>query len=305
MIEIGLLVLFVIRQTGVVFGHPALHEGAVLDLAQDVLHPRLGVGVDHPRTADEVAVLRGFRHEFEHAGDAAFVEQIDDQLQFVQDFVVGDFRLVTGFHQGLEARLHQRAGAAAQHRLFAEQIGFGFFLEGGLDEVRARAAQACGVEFREFLGAAAAVLVHRVDAGHTAADLVFATHQRARALGRDQHHIQIGARRDHPEMHVQAVREQQAGALFQIRGQYVVVELLLHHVRGQHRDQIRACRCFRGRFHGEAVGERLDFGRAARAQADDDIEAGIAEIERVRAALAAVTDDCDGGVGRGVHDWFP
>ena len=43
----------------------------------------------------------------------------------------------------------------------------------------------------------------------------------------------------------------------------------------------------------EAVGLRLGSGRAAGAQADDDVEAGIAQVERVRAALAAVADDGD------------
>ena len=81
--------------------------------------------------------MRGLGDELEHAGDAAFVEQVDDQLQLVQYFVVGDLRLVTGFHQHFKTGLNQGRCATAQHCLFAEQIGFGFFLEGGLDDIGA------------------------------------------------------------------------------------------------------------------------------------------------------------------------
>ncbi len=45
----------------------------------------------------------------------------------------------------------------------------------------------------------------------------------------------------------------------------------------------------------EAVGFRLVPGRAVRAQADHDVEAGIAQVQRMRAALAAVAEHGDAG----------
>ncbi len=107
-------------------------------------------------------------------------------------------------------------------------------------------------------------------------------------------------------MHVEAVREQQAGALGDVGFDRFAVEPRLHHVRRQHRDQLGARDRFRRRLHGEAVGLRLGFGRAARTQADGDLEAGFAQVQRMRAALAAVTDDGDaraglrGGLGVGL-----
>jgi hypothetical protein len=104
-------------------------------------------------------------------------------------------------------------------------------------------------------------------------------------------------------VHVQAVREQQHRTLLHVRRQHVVVELLLHHVRGQHGDQVgilhRIGRC----FHGEAIGLRLDLGRAARTQAYHHVEAGFAQVQCVGAALAAVADDGDLGLGQvvGAH----
>jgi hypothetical protein len=94
-------------------------------------------------------------------------------------------------------------------------------------------------------------------------------------------------------MHVQAVREQQAGAGFHVRRQHLVVQLLLHHVRRQHGDQVGVLHGFGRRLHHEAIGLRLGFGGTARAQTDDDVEAGFAQVQRVRAALAAVADDRD------------
>jgi hypothetical protein len=41
-------------------------------------------------------------------------------------FEVGNLRLIARLDQRLEARRHQRADAAAQHGLLAEQVRFGF-----------------------------------------------------------------------------------------------------------------------------------------------------------------------------------
>lgn len=102
-------------------------------------------------------------------------------------------------------------------------------------------------------------------------------------------------------MHVQAVCEQQAGALLHVRGDDVFVELLLHHVRGQDGDQIRALDRLGRRHDGEAIGLRLGFGRATWTQADGDVEAGIAQVQRMRATLAAVADDRDFRLGVVAH----
>ncbi|MDQ1135096.1 hypothetical protein QE386_003691 [Pseudoxanthomonas winnipegensis] len=154
-----------------------------------------------------------------------------------------------------------------------------------------------GVGQRVLLGLARLILVDRVDARYAAADLVFAAHQRARALGRDQDHVQVLARGDHAEVHVQAVGEQQHRALLHVRRQHLVVQLLLHHVRGQHGDQVGVLDRLGRRLDQEAVGLGLGFGWAARTQADRHIEARLAQVHRMGAALAAVADDGDGGLG--------
>src|SRR5690606_18315542 len=67
----------------------------------------------------------------------------------------------------------------------------------------------------------------------------------------------------------------------------------------EHGDDLRALHRLGGRLHREAVGLGLDLGGAAGAQADGDVETGVAQVERMRAALAAVADDGDAGFAAG------
>jgi len=145
------------------------------------------------------------------------------------------------------------------------------------------------------LGLAADVLVHRPDARHAAAALVLAAHQRAGALRRHQDHVDVGTRFDLPEVHVEAVREQQCRAGLDVRLDRFLVQRRLHHVRRQYGDQIGALHGVGWLGHLEAIGLRLVPGRAVRAQADHDVEAGVAQVQRVRAALAAVAEHGDAG----------
>ena len=118
-----------------------------------------------------------------HVGDAAFVDQVDDQLQLVQALEVGHFGRVAGFHQRIEAGLDQFDGTAAQHGLFAEQVGFGFFAEVGLDDAGAAAAVGAGVGQGHVARGAGLVLVHGHQVRHAAALLVGVAHGVARAFG--------------------------------------------------------------------------------------------------------------------------
>ena len=73
------------------------------------------------------------------------VHQIDDQLELVQALEVRHLGRVAGVDQRFEARGHQRRGAAAEHGLFAEQIGFRLFAEVGFEDAGASAADAACV----------------------------------------------------------------------------------------------------------------------------------------------------------------
>src|SRR5882757_3312786 len=193
---VGLLVLVVLRQARVVLGDPGVREGAVLDLTEDLLHLGLGLVGDDPRTGDVVAPLGGLRDRPAHLLQAALVHQVHDQLQLVHALEVRDLRLVTGLDQRLETGLDQRGRTTAQHRLLTEQVGLGLLGEGRLDHAGPGAADALGVRQRQREALAGRVLLDRRDTRHTAALLVLAAHQVARALGRDHAHVDTGRRLD-------------------------------------------------------------------------------------------------------------
>ena len=117
--------------------HEFSRELSGLDFFQDAPHFRFRFFRDDARTAGNTTIFSSIRHGVPHIGDTAFVEEIDDQLQFVQTFEVGHLRCVTRFNQRLEPSLHQRGSAAAQHGLLAKQIRFSFFAKRGFDDPRA------------------------------------------------------------------------------------------------------------------------------------------------------------------------
>ena len=116
-----------------------------------------------------LAVLGGVGDRVVHVGDAALVDQVDDQLHLVQALEVGHLRRVAGLHQRLEAGADQLDQAAAQHGLLAEQVGLALLPEGGLDDARAAAADGRGIGQEEVVRVAALVLVDRDQARHAAA----------------------------------------------------------------------------------------------------------------------------------------
>ncbi len=152
------------------------------------------VVVDDARAAGVVAVLGRVGDRVAHARQALLVHQVDDQLQLVQALEVRHLRVVAGLDQRLEAGLDERAGAAAQDGLLAEEVGLGLVLEGRLEDAAARAADALGVGERERLGVAGRVLVDRDQAGDARALEVLAADEVARALGRDERDVDVRRR---------------------------------------------------------------------------------------------------------------
>jgi hypothetical protein len=199
------------------FLHPVAHEAAGLDVGQHRLHPRLGLVIGQDaRAGDVFAVFGGVRDRIVHVGDAALIDQVDDQLHLVQAFEIGHLGLVAGLDQRLEAHADQFHQAAAEHRLLAEEVGLAFLPEVGLDDARPPAADGRAIGQADLQRLARGVVVHRHKAGHAAALDVFAAHGVAGALGRHHDDIDAGLRLDQAEMHVQAVGEGDRRAVAQV-----------------------------------------------------------------------------------------
>ena len=129
---------------------------------------------------------------------------------------------------------------------------------------------------------------------HAGAALVFRAHGVAGALGRDHHHVEVGARLDQVEVDVEAVREHQRRALLHVGGEVVAIDVGLQLVGREHHHHV-------GPFGGLgdlhdlellALG-LLDALRALAQRHRDVLDAGVAQIERMGMALAAIADDGD------------
>ena len=134
----------------------------------------------------------------------------------------------------------------------------------------------------------------RDQARHAAAALVFRAHGMAGALRRDHQHVEVGARLDQVEMHVEAVREHQRRAVLHVGVQVIAVDVGLQFVRRQHHHHVGPFGGVGDFHHLElfALG-LLDALRALAQRHRDVLDAGIAQVERMGMALAAIADDDD------------
>jgi len=258
--------------------------------------PVFGLGFcrDDARAGDVFAPLGRVGDRVVHVGDAAFIDQVDDQLHFVQALKIGHFGCVTGFGQRFETGADQLDETAAQNDLFAEEVGFALFLEVGFDDARTAAANAAGVGESEFKGVAGSILVNGNEAGYAAALLVFAANRVAGALRRDHDDVERSLRLDEAEVNVEAVCESDGCAVADVAGNIGLVDVGLQFVRRRHHQQVAPLGGFGNGHHLEAIGFSLLDGRRAGLKSDDDVlGAGILEVQRMGAALGAVTDDDD------------
>ena len=113
----------------------------------------------------------------------------------------------------------------------------------------------------------------------------------ARGLGCDHHDVEVPARDHLRVVNVEAVREREHGALLDVRLDVGLVRGRDAFVGHQHHDDVRAFDRFADFRDLEAGLLCLVPRRAALAQADGDLHAGIVEILRVRMTLRAVADD--------------
>ena len=279
------------RVVGRTFGNEHFRVLAVLDALQGVAHGSTGLGVDHLRTGYVLTVFGIVGDGVVHVGDAAFVHQVDDQLQLVQALEVGHFRRVTGFDQGFETGLDQLDATTAENGLLTEQVGFGLVLEGGFDDTGTTAADAAGVGQGDVLGVAGSVLVDGDQVRDATALDELGTHGVTRGLRRDHDHVEVGARDDLVVVDGEAVSEGQGGALLQVRLDLFLVQAALELVRGEDHDHVG---CGDGGLHVgnlQTVRFGLGHGGGAATQAHGDVDAGVLQVAGMGVALGAVADD--------------
>ena len=136
--------------------------------------------------------------------------------------------------------------------------------------------------------------MNRDQAGHADTFGEQLAHAMAGRLGRDHRHVDIlRAAVMKPKWMLKPCANISVLPGRHVRRDLVVVEVGLDVVGHQDHDRVGGLGGVAGRQHLQAGGFRLLPALAARVQADDDVEAGIAQVQRVRVSLAAVADDGD------------
>ena len=134
----------------------------------------------------------------------------------------------------------------------------------------------------------------RDQARHAGAALVFRAHRVARPLGRDHQHVEVGARLDQVEMHVEAVREHQRRTVLHVGGEVIAIDVGLQLVGRQHHHHVGPLGGLGDLHDLELLALGLGHALGALAQRDRDVlDARVAQVERVGVPLAAIADDGD------------
>src|ERR1700687_4846234 len=136
------------RPPGGVLLDPSARVLPAADVLEHLLHLLARLLGHDARPTRVVAVFRGVAYRVAHVIEAALIDQIDDELQLVETLEIRDLWLIPRLHQRLEAGLDERAHAAAQHRLLAEQVRFRFFGERRLDDAGTSDADAFRIRQR-------------------------------------------------------------------------------------------------------------------------------------------------------------
>jgi hypothetical protein len=116
----------------------------------------------------------------------------------------------------------------------------------------------------------------------------------AGALGGDEDHVDVGRDLDEAEMDGQTVRENEGLALGKVGGDVVGINVGLLHVGETDEDDVGLLHGLAGRDDGESVFLGDGLGLRAFVEADDDLDAGVLQVEGVRVALGAVAEHGDG-----------
>ena len=262
-----------------------------MDLGQDLLHARLGIGVDDPGAAHEITVLGGIRNRVPHIGNAILIDEINDELDLVNALEIRHLRRIARLHQGFETRLHERCQAAAKNRLLAEEIRLGLLLEGGLDDARTAAADGARIGQTHLQRISTRILVNRHQTGNPPTRLVVVPHRVAGALGRHHEDVHVLGRRDGTEMKIETMGHREVVPRLELGRNLFGVDIRRQFVRqGQHQD-IGLARRLAHRRHGESGPFSLGPTRRVLAQPHHHVDAGVVQVLGVGMALAPVTDD--------------
>jgi hypothetical protein len=115
----------------------------------------------------------------------------------------------------------------------------------------------------------------------------------ARTLGRDQDDVDVARRRDRVVANVEAVREDDRVLRLQRGRDLLGPDLRLRRVGREDDDDVGPLRHLPRPLDDESGRFRLGAALGLLVQADAHVDAGVAQVHRVRVPLRAVADDGD------------
>ena len=173
------------------------------------------------------------------------------------DLEVGHFGLVASFGQGFEAVLDELGNATAEDCLLAEEVGFGFFGEGSLDDACAGATDCLGVGQCECKCLAGCVLLDTDEGRNALAFEELTANSVSRALRGDHADVVASFGGDIAVADVEAVREEQCGVVLEVRRDLLCVDETLDLVGHQDHHNVAFGHSFGNVFDGQASGFSL------------------------------------------------
>ncbi len=206
---------------------------------------------------------------------------------------VGIARIVASLDERVEACLHEVGHAAAEDVLLAEEVGLGLGPEVGLEQCCTGSADGCAVGKGDIEGVAGGILVCADEAGRALALEVGGTHGVARSLRGDHDDVAVRTHLDAAVVDVEAMGEGDRLARRQVRLDVLLVHGCLILIVDEDHDDVSPLCCLGSGQDLESLLLCLGLGLGALIEADLDVDARILEVQCVRVALGAVTDDGD------------
>src|SRR6266478_8517654 len=282
-----------IRTAFFILCDPGFCETAVANLGENLAHLVARLLGDDARSGGIIALLGSIADGVAHVAEASAVNQVNDELELVEAFEIGDLGLVASFRKRFEARFDQFTHAAAEHGLFAKEVGFGLLGKGGFQNASARAAESLSVGEGKRFRRTAGILLDSQERGCSAAFGENFANAMARGFWSDHGDVDRGRRLDRTEADVESVREHKRFAWFEIWLDGVAIELGLLGVRNEDHDDVSPGGGFRRGVDRQAGLFRFGARGAPFVEADADGNSTIPEIQGVCMTLRAVTNDSD------------
>lgn len=182
-------------------------EFVVLDVVQYVFYFGFGLVGNDVWFGYVVVEFGGVGDGVVYVFKVFFVDQVYDQFDFVQCFEVGDFGLVVGFYQCFEVCLNEVGYVVVQYVLFVEQVGFGFFFEGGFEYVCFGVVDVVCVGQCDVMCFVVGVLLYGEDVGYFCVVGVYVVQYVVGVFGGDQEYVYVGGWFDVFEVYVEVVVE--------------------------------------------------------------------------------------------------